>query len=303
MIESLAGPALAYIASGLALSSEMHLPELSARKEIRADSIKIRMGAVPTELEERTARGPLFEVSRRQFLLRLPGVASYLVTDGSEIVVDKAANADDDSLRLFLLGSVFGALAHQRGLFPLHASAIETPHGAVLFAGASGVGKSALAAVFWSRGYRVIADEICVVDIDSGYIQPAFPRLLLWPDVIEEAGLSSPGIRPARLNLKKYHVPIPAGFARNALPVHAIYVVRVTLGGKFDVARLTGAAKVSALMNITYRRQFLKGMNSEVRHFDRITRTARRMMMSTVSRPITGRLLETADLLERDFAR
>lgn len=257
---------------------------------------------MPLKLDERTTRGPLFEVSPGRFLLRLQGVASYLVKDGDEIIVDKAPNGDHDSVRLFLLGPVLGALLHQKGMLPLHASAIETENGAVLFGGVSGVGKSALAAIFSSRGYRVIADEFSVVDADSTNVQPAFPRLLLWSDVIEQAGLWSPDVRPARPGLRKYHVPVQETFARSALPIRAIYVVRVTLGGNSGISRLAGLAKVSKLMDCTYRRQFLKGMNSERRHLDQVTRIARSTTISTVARPITGTLIETADLIERDFS-
>lgn len=47
-------------------------------------------------------------------------------------------------------------LLYQRGILPLHGSTIETPQGAVMFAGVSGSGKSTLAASFHAHGYAVL---------------------------------------------------------------------------------------------------------------------------------------------------
>jgi hypothetical protein len=294
-----------YAAFGLPISSGWLLPELCAREDSDPAQVRIGAGAVAPELAGPTARGAFFEVSPGRFLLRMDGVARYLVSDGAEIVIDAAADADEDSVRLFLLGSVFGALLHQRGLLPLHASAIETSKGAVLFAGGSGTGKSALAGVFYSRGYKVIADELCAVDGDStgSVVFPALPRLLLWPDVVDQLGLWTPNVRPARPNLKKHHVPLREGFAHRPVPVHAIYLLRVTNTSDFGISRIAGVDKFQELIALTFRRQFLNGMNSGSRYIDRIIALARNAALSLLARPADRSLRETADLLEGDFSQ
>ena len=52
----------------------------------------------------------------------------------------------ESDVRVFLLGSCIGALLHQRGILVLHAGAIHTDKGAVLFTGPWGIGKSTLLA-------------------------------------------------------------------------------------------------------------------------------------------------------------
>lgn len=56
--------------------------------------------------------------------------------------------------------------------------------GAVLFVGPVGTGKSTTAAVFHSRGYAVLSDDVCSVRISDGrcVLQPGRPRLRLCED-------------------------------------------------------------------------------------------------------------------------
>jgi hypothetical protein len=289
-----------YVAYGLSILSGLALPELSVQKCDDPPQVRIYAGAVAPEPAGRTRNGALFEVGRSHFLLRLNGIARYLVTDGDRIVVDKAPETDDDSVRLFLLGSVFGALLHQRALLPLHASAIETARGVVLFAGSSGTGKSALAGAFYRRGYRVVADEICALDGDR--VWPAVPRLALWPDAVEELGLWSEEVRQVRPNIKKLHVPVDPWTSHSPLPVHAIYVLSITNTPDFAVSRLLGVEKLQALISCTFRRQFI-GTESGIGYMSRITAAAGATPTSRLVRGSSRSLRETADLLERDFTR
>ncbi len=228
-------------------------------------------------------------------LVDMEGIARYGVSAGTEITVEACPDADEDSIRLFLLGPVFGALLHQRRLLPLHASAIQTPKGAVLFAGGSGSGKSALAAAFYTRGYGLIADEICVADPDC---RPAFPRLMLWPDILDQTGLWHPGLRPVRPNLKKFHVPLEKGFATEPLPVHSIYILGRDNTREASLTPVSGFNKVAELAEVIYRRRFC----ADTGYFDRLTSLARNRIMR-LDRPSSVSLYQTADLLERDFSR
>src|SRR5690606_97236 len=96
-------------------------------------------------------------------LLQVDGVARYLVSGGRRITIDRDPAVEDDDVRLFLLGSVFGAMLHQRGDLVLHGSAIEWEGAAVVFMGFSGVGKSTTASAFRQRGHAVLTDDLCVV--------------------------------------------------------------------------------------------------------------------------------------------
>lgn len=155
-----------YHAFGLDIRSEIQLPELSVSFASPGQSvgvIDVRYGHVPENLENPKASGVLFQAADGVFLLKMDSIARYMASNGKEIIVEPLPGSGEKDIRLFLLGSVFGALLHQRGALALHSSGIVTSHGdekkAVLFAGNSGIGKSTLAAALQQRGYPLLGDD------------------------------------------------------------------------------------------------------------------------------------------------
>lgn len=188
--------------------TELALPELPIEiPEREAVEIRIRLGQAPAALAAALATAPSFEAGEQEFLLRIPGVATYYAHDGAEIVVDPEAGAPEIDLRSYLMGSLFAAVCHQRGLLPLHASAIATPQGAAAFLGASGAGKSSIAAFLSRRGHRILADDICVVDPGAPREQrvlPVAPWLKLWDTTLEAMGENSQGLMKVFVEDEKF---------------------------------------------------------------------------------------------------
>jgi hypothetical protein len=169
--------------------------------------VHIGLGKAPDALCAPLAATPGYEANESEFLLRLPSVGTYYARGGVEIVVDPEAGAPELDLRSYLMGSLFAVICHQRGLLPLHASAIETPQGTAAFLGASGAGKSSTVAFLARRGHRVIADDICVVDPAAPRNQrvlPVAPWLKLWDTTLEAMGESSHGLAKIFADDEKY---------------------------------------------------------------------------------------------------
>jgi hypothetical protein len=283
-----------YVAYGLSIDSDFAFPELAPGLR-REPEVTIRAGSVSETLDEPYAVGVLYQAAPGRFLLNVPRIARYLVADGSAIVIERAAGAEDADVRVFLLGSVFGALLHQRGVLPLHGSAIAAPAGAVLFLGASVSGKSTLGAEFQRRGYRILADDICAVTAgpDGGScLWPGYPRLHLWADAAEKLGLELDGLARVRPKLEKYSVPIEH-FSPESLPVSAIYGLRPVNSGGFRLTSLDGEEAAKEIAWNVFQPKFAKGPPA----LDVKARVSR------VYRPRAPFLLEElADCLEKDFA-
>ncbi|HKD07843.1 MAG TPA: hypothetical protein VKB79_18230 [Bryobacteraceae bacterium] len=253
--------AYTYSCFGLTVGSQFECPELSCATG--TPDIYLRLGKTPERLADSPAEGALHEAAQGQFLFRVPKVCRYLVRDGVEIVVDPAPGVEFGTVRLFLLGTAFGALLHQRGFLPLHAAAIATPKGAMIFGGDSASGKSTLAAAFSKRGYRVLADELCAIRVDAvPLVQPGMPHLLLWADSLANLGIDRADLRPTRPAIEKYSLPLGDAFARQAVPANTIF--SLVRGGKREIRLLDGREKVMEVAGVTYRRLFSANMKLSV---------------------------------------
>ena len=103
-----------YQLHGLSIRSDFPLPALvpAAPGWDGARGVTIRRGTVDESLSDCRVRGIVYEISGCQYRLDLPGIARYLVSEGTEIVVDAVEDATESSVRLFLLGAVWGGLLH-----------------------------------------------------------------------------------------------------------------------------------------------------------------------------------------------
>jgi hypothetical protein len=294
-----------YYLYGLHFASDFELPELTAAPPALEADVIIREGEVADTLPHVTADGVLYQLNPRQFSLELEGVARYLVADGREITIQRLPGSDDGSIRLFLFGSALGALLHQRGLLPLHASSIETPLGAVLFAGASGAGKSTTAAAFHERrGSRVIADDISVVYVENGVplVRPGSPHMKLWAQSLHMLKKEIGSLRRVRPALEKYSLPI--ALIDQPCPIHALYILVPHNRDEFTLTPITGMQKLRSLKNHTYRMQYLEGMSKLDMHFSISSVFMQRVKMARLQRPHQGfQLDELIALVEQDLAQ
>jgi hypothetical protein len=217
-----------YRISGLSVASEVPLPGVIPAAAGGASEVAIRRGTVPERLEDASATGPTWEVAGEHFLLRVPGVARFLLIAGKDIVFDPESEQGLADLPIFVLGTVFGILLHQREQIVLHASAVRVAGKAVLFCGASGAGKSTLAAALASRGYPLVTDDVCTISMDGASAPSVHPdgrQLKLWAQAIERLDLAADRGERVRAQLEKFYVA-PAAVFTDPLPLGAVYILR-----------------------------------------------------------------------------
>jgi hypothetical protein len=293
-----------YTAYGLNIASCIHCPELLPGNG--SPNVTIRYGTVPDSLASPKGKGACYEATPEQLLLSINGVARFLVSAGEEILIDRAPNSDDAEIRLYLLGSALGALLHQRGLLPLHASAFEANCGCIAILGHTGLGKSTLAGVFWKRGYRIITDDVCVVSvngIEAPLVVPAYPQLKLWADAARKLGEEPQAMPKIHRKFEKHGLPFKEGFCQEPLPLTRIYVLSTNNTLEFSLRLLKGMEKLTGLITNTYRAHFLEGLGRKTSHFKQCVAVAKHAVVKCVTRPREPFLLdELADLLEKDFS-
>jgi hypothetical protein len=250
-----------YWAYGLRIQADMDCPELpSVSGETGSPDVTIHLLPPAASALESLENG-YYEVQPGIFRLVVPGVAMYRVEEGRRIFIAPLPDVPAEKLRLFLLGSAMGALLYQRGLFPLHGSAIETPWGAMIFVGAQGAGKSTLAAQFHRKGYRLLSDDVCAVAAlpEGLQILPALAQFRLCADAYERLG-TTPGVR---FDVDKYVVPMGEGYCPHPVSLRAIHILvdHDSSTPVFEVLR--GFDRVQRLLENLYRPHYLKGQGTQ----------------------------------------
>jgi hypothetical protein len=284
----------------------MLLPELPEAVPARGERpVQIRLGKAPTTLRAPLAAAPSYEANDTEFLLRLPGVATYYVRDGVEIVVDQADGAEELDVRSYLMGSLFAALCHQRGLLPLHGSAIATPQGAVAFLGASGAGKSSIAAFLSRRGHRILADDICLVDPAAPRDQrvlPVAPWLKLWSETLDAMGESSRGLPRVFSDDEKYRFELNQHGAPTPL-AELILLERAENQTEASFERLAPVHALHAVLDLTYQSWLVRAMGRTEQYFLRCGEALDGVRVTRMRRPWSFDAMEaTLSALEAHLA-
>jgi hypothetical protein len=267
---------------GLRVGSEIELPELFASEPGEAADVRIRRGAIPNRGEEKTG----INVREGGALLCIPNVGRYWMADGAEIVVEADPAGSERNVRLYLLGSAFAAILHQRGLLPLHANAVEVDGRAIAFMGHPGAGKSTLAAWFHDRGFRILSDDVCVVTFDEAgraLAHPGIPRLRLWREALEATGRTAEAYELSFDDMDKYNVPT-AAHVDQAIPLSHVYLLEKADGEVGGIDPLTGSAAVEALVANTYRGAYLPLMKATQGHLFQCARLANRISIFRAGR-------------------
>ena len=294
-----------YRISGLSVASELPLPGLIPGTAVDRPEVNIRHGEVPERLSGVTASGPTWEVAGREFLLRVPNIARFLLKDGREILF--AAQGEDSlaDVPIFVIGTVFGILLHQREQVVLHASAVRVAGKAVLFCGPSGAGKSTLAAALAQRGYPVVTDDVCTVSIDHAtapLVHPDGRQLKLWAQAIERLDLADSRGDRVRSKLEKFYVA-PSEVFTEPLPLGAVYALREARPPEtpgIDKPNIVDASLL--LRRNAYRPMLIRRLNQRQQYFHAAAAIANAAGIYYLTRTLDfGKLPETIGWLERHW--
>lgn len=294
---------LAYEIGGLKVKSEFELPTAipinTAAIEGADVTIKFRERIEP--LVNAALASECVEVGNGDFLFRPARGLTFRVQDGREISISRTPEITDSEVNLFLIGSAWGVLCHQRGLLPLHCSAVQFAARAFAFTGPSGAGKSTLAAGLSQRGRRHLCDDVCVIDVlsDSVALRPMPKGLKLWRDATEALDIERGPPVSSDPRLDKFFVSLPQNDGVAPLNVAALYVLTETEAAVPSISRLRGSAQFQELYSAIYRAEWLDLMRNSSDVFAQIAELAKKIKMFRFARPKDmTRFDESLDLVE-----
>ena len=290
-----------YRYSGLQVVSEQPIPEWSAFRSTQVTNadVSIAFDCLPDGEPAADELSPA--VSAEEYRFYVPEVGLYRVRAGREILVSVVREAGKSEVRLFLLGSAWGALCYQRGLLVVHASAVRVNNGVVAFCAPPGGGKSSLAAWLSAQGHDLVSDDLCRFEVAKQgppLVYPSAQRLKLWMDALKALGRDTGKLERDHFRLNKFHVPVSTRGSLRPLPLRAIYVLE--WGDELRVMPLSGYAALQRFLSAaTYHGELLKAMELLAAYSRHCLRLLQRVPVWELQRPRDlGTMSETIDLLK-----
>ncbi|MEX2109524.1 MAG: hypothetical protein WD802_02855 [Gemmatimonadaceae bacterium] len=185
--------------------------------------VQVRIGSAK-QLSMEPPKETHHEITADTARLSWKDVGTFVIHK-TEVLVYPLPNVGVEVLQLLLMGPVLAALLEQRGYLVLHASGAMFDDGAVAFLGASGWGKSTLAAALHARGHAIVADDFVALTVgDPGVVvQPGYAQLRLLPQDATRFGYSLDSA-PAP-SAEKTRYPAVNGFPTMPQQLRRIYVL------------------------------------------------------------------------------
>jgi energy-coupling factor transporter ATP-binding protein EcfA2 len=244
-----------YWAYGMHIRSELEVPEMLPFRGSDTD-LYIRLGKAPDTIPDPPLKviGSM-QMSAKHYRLELP-ICTYYVREGQEITIDIKPNADDKSVRLFLLANAMAAALHQRQQVALHAGAVVTDRGLVVVSGHSGAGKSTTISALRQKGFAAFADDVVIVSQQADKLigTASYPIVKLWGDSIEKLQLGEIKEESRiREHVPKYINSFHEEFSKEPLIIKEIFFIEKIAGNQTPEAKaLSGIQAFSYLKEGLY---------------------------------------------------
>ena len=188
------------------------------------------------------------------YLLRFPTLADFIVsTDARTVACSVQPDIPLATMRHLFLNQVIPIVLSHLGKLALHASACATPQGAIAFLGATGAGKSTLAASFALRGFAALTDDCLLVEEQDGVMVsvPSYPGLRLWPEAVTALFAEQPVLQPLAHYTEKKRLLLAPTSCPVSLVLRGVYVLAPPEARRRSSAiTITPLAKREALLAI-----------------------------------------------------
>ncbi|WP_127531066.1 phosphoenolpyruvate carboxykinase (ATP) [Paenibacillus kobensis] len=285
-----------YNAFGMTIMSEIPFPELCTQSQYAGSpDVEVIRGDLAPIWEQLGVQRGYFAYVDHCYYFNVPDVAIYRVEKNGVITVSPADGCSTRKLRLFLLGSCMGVILLNRGILPLHGSAVVIGGKAYAIVGESGAGKSTLAAALLHRGYKLLTDDVIAVTMDPDnnrpVVIPSYPQQKLWEESVESLQLDHNGLETLyqEKSRSKYAVPVHDSYISDNIPLAGIVeLVKSDGDAGPKLQRLNGLEPLPLLFQHTYRNYHIPMLGLFEWHFKYTTRLSETTDIFRLNRPASG---------------
>ena len=227
------------------------------------------------------------QINQNEFALEVEGVAWFYAKKGNYIEICPYENYNQHTLELYLNGSIYGAILHQRMILPLHGSSFSYNGNGIMVCGESGVGKSSITASFSLNEAVFLTDDITPVLFNNNrpLIWAMSDRIKLWADSLEQLKQEKKGLHQIDAETEKFFFPISPDKGETHT-LHQVFLLAIHDQLEVKFQEITGIEKFTALRNEIYRWEYLLGMpECEPAYFNQITCISKEISVIKVLRP------------------
>jgi hypothetical protein len=279
-----------YHGFGLSVMSEIPLREFIHLEHRDLVDVQVNIDDLSHLWDEYNQHENSFVVNENHIMFQVTGTAIYLIENGNKITVSPYEGADEDQIRLYLLGTCMGVILQQRKILPLHGSVIAINGKAYAFVGDSGAGKSTLASAFLKKGYQLLTDDVIPVRFTEDGVPmviPSYPHQKLWQQSLNHFGMESDQYRPLFGRETKFAVPVSSQFSQEALPLGGIFELIKSEDEEIEVRPIQGLERLHALYKHTYRNFLLAPAGLMDWHFATSTQLINQTDLYQLRRPVS----------------
>ncbi|WP_454193085.1 aldolase [Paenibacillus sp. Marseille-Q7038] len=296
-----------YTAFGYSIHSDIALPEVQQLDSPNHSvDIAIRYADLTEQWSKLSITSKTSVCMENMVMFRVPNLAVFAIEDGTTISISPDHGADEDKIRLYILGTCMGAILMQRKILPLHGSAIVINGKAYAFVGHSGHGKSTLASALIQQGYQLLTDDVIAVTLEHQnipYVTPAYPQQKLWQESLDTLGMNSNQYRPLFERENKYAVPVESHFSSDTISLAGIFELIKTDCAHLQIRAIQKLERLPLLYRHTYRKSLIQDSGLTKWHFDTTARLAGNIDIYEIQRPIHKNTVDQLTTMVLDTIR
>lgn len=228
-----------------------------------------------------------WQISQTEFAMQVEGVGDFYACHGREAEYAPAPQATLASIELFLNGSVYGAILHQRNILPMHGSSFVWNNEGIMLCGDSGAGKSSLTAAFCIAGAQFLTDDVTPIVFTGGIpqVMPLSDRIKLRDDSLDQLAQERSHLTEIRPGESKYYFPMKQE-VKETFALNRILVIIPEETSDVEFIPLRGIEAFTVLRNEVYRFEYLEAMpGSEISYLEKLLGMVRRVKVEKIVRP------------------
>ena len=250
--------------------------------------VKIEITKIKREVDNPLYDDGFFKLNQIEFSMDVEDVGSFYASGGNYISLVPNSKATNATIELFLNGSTYGAILHQRKIMPMHGSCFVYDNMGIMLCGESGAGKSSLTAAFVLDGNEFLTDDVTPILISNNQadIWTMSDRIKLWEDSLRQLNQSKEDLHKIDPETEKFYYPLES-YRKSSFRLNHIFLIELHEKSDVSFQEIKGSEKVTALRNEIYRLEYLHGMpENEALYFKNLVEISKNIKITKLFRPM-----------------